>query len=270
MTCAERQTNAAGIASLPEDAPERREAVEHARACSACRAALAEGEALMRLLAEAEPIPALRAEVAARAKTEILTALASEVAPKGAGSTSAASSAWQPTAAVAAAVVGAYLLPLAGGRRLTGAGVAPSLVLALIAALATGAAFAWGGVLLAAIPVVSALASFLAGTEGPLGLSVGVHCLLMEAGLALPPLAVAAVLAWRGKLRRRSAALVAASMGGALAGQAALRVLCHAEQSHVHLLTFHTGGVLVAIALGGFVARLVAKARPAHADSIHP
>jgi hypothetical protein len=92
----------------------------------------------------------------------------------------------------------------------------------------------------------------------------------METALALPPLAVATVFAWRGKLPRRGVALVAASMGGALAGQAALRVLCHADQSHAHLLTFHTGGVLVAVALGGLVARFVARARPAQAGSIHP
>jgi hypothetical protein len=263
MTCAERQANAAGIASLPEDSPERREAVEHARGCAACRAALAEGDALMRLLAEAEPIPALRAEVMVRAKAEILTELARVP-------TAAATPAWRPIAAVAAAVVGAYLLPLAGGRRLSGAGVASSVALGLIAALATGAAFAWGGILLAAIPVVSALASFLTGADGPLGLSIGLHCLLMETALALPPLAVATVFAWRGKLPRRGVALVAASMGGALAGQAALRVLCHADQSHAHLLTFHTGGVLVAVALGGLVARFVARARPAQAGSIHP
>ena len=135
MTCAERQANAAGITSLPEDASERREAAEHARACAACRAAQAEGEALMRLLAEAEPLPALRAEVMARAKAEMLTAFAG-------GAPGAATLAWRPTAAVAAAVLGTYLLPLAGGRRLTGPGAASSVVLALIAALVTSAAFA--------------------------------------------------------------------------------------------------------------------------------
>lgn len=264
MNCADLQANAAGLASLPLDAAERKEAVEHAGSCDACRAALAEGEALMRVLEDAQPVPVLRPEVMARAKAQILAELGMDVTKDDVQTAQVAgrpSTGWRSTAALLAVVAGSYLLPLAGGRRLTGPNAPFSLSLAVAAAVVTGLALVWGGVLFAAIPLASALASFLAGGAGPLGLPIGVKCLLMEVAMSLPALAAAAALAWRRSLPWRTRSLIAAAGGGALAGQAALGVLCHAEPSHAHLFTFHTGGVVLALGLGVLAARLLVRIR---------
>jgi hypothetical protein len=121
----------------------------------------------------------------------------------------------------------------------------------------TGAALVLGGPLLGAIPLASFVASSLAGADGALQPGTGLRCLLFEGLLALPPLAVAALFAWRTRLPEPRRTLMAAAAGGALAGQAALHVLCHGYQSHGHLFVFHTGGVLLALAMGALAARLL-------------
>jgi hypothetical protein len=264
VTCGERQESAAGIVSLPADAPERRDSVAHARTCGACRAALAEGEALLRLLEEAQPAPVAEG-VLVLAKAQILAELAAEAARGGARTAATVArggAAWRPALATVAAVVGAYLIPLAGGRRLAGLAASWSIALAAAGSLVTGAALVLGGALFGAIPVLSGVASFLAGGAGPLDALIGKKCLLFELLWSLPPLLTGAVLAWRGPLPRRPWVLLAAAGGGALAGQAALGVLCHAHQSHAHLFTFHTGGVLAALVVGGLVSGLLTKLHP--------
>src|SRR5204863_49955 len=61
--------------------------------------------------------------------------------------------------------------------------------------------------------------------------------------------------------RPEALALAAAAAGGALAGQAALEITCHALRTHLHLFTFHSGGVLLALVLGAAIGRAAAPTR---------
>jgi hypothetical protein len=266
MTCAEIQRDAAGLASLPSDAPERRAAFEHARTCTVCAAALAEGETLMHLLAEALPLKAPQPEDLSRAKAEILAELSAEAWPAARDLATAPpprSKPFEAAAAVMTAVTAAYLLATALGTKLPSDGRATvSLALALAAVLAGGVAILIG-TFLPLIPVASFVASGLAAGSGGLELATGLRCLAIEGVLSLLPLTLAALMAWRAPLAHPSRTLMAAASGGALAGQAALHVLCHSQQSHAHLFVFHTGGVLVALALGAWVARLLPARRSA-------
>ena len=170
MTCADIQANAAGLASLDADAPERQQAFAHGRECPACRQALAEGEALMRVMDEALPVAAPQPTALAHAKAKILAELAAEeyaAARERAGTR-------RP------------------GRASSGAKAASSGAIAR--------AIAWA--LVVGIPIVSFLVSAIAGSgAGPLGAATGLRCLRLEIILSLPPLVVAGLLAWRGVLQ---------------------------------------------------------------------
>jgi hypothetical protein len=249
VTCAEIQAQAAGLASLPPTDAARIAARAHASSCAACTAALAEGETLMRVLDEALPLESLQPEALQRTAQEILSELdrgrpaRTRVGAGGLG-------------AIALALSASWLLPLAAGHKLgAGAGVWMSAALAALAAATTAASIALGGLALAAIPLLSLVASALGSTGGPVRLAAGLPCLLFELGLAFPAFAVATVLAFKRLMPEPRSALPAAAGGGALIGQAVLHLNCHALPSHGHLFIFHTGGVLLALALGAVICR---------------
>jgi hypothetical protein len=100
-----------------------------------------------------------------------------------------------------------------------------------------------------AAAVVAALTAALAlGQPGPLAAAIGLHCLATEIASA----AIVVVAAWvaiRGGTTSPSrSAMAAAAAAGALAGDAALQVTCGAYGAIPHLLAFHVGGVLLAVA----------------------
>jgi hypothetical protein len=90
-------------------------------------------------------------------------------------------------------------------------------------------------------------------------LHVGWRCAEVELATALLPLAAAVAAVARGWLP--PAALAPAAAAGALAGEAALHLTCHAPRSEGHLLVFHAGAVLLA-AVAGAVAGEIWRRRP--------
>jgi hypothetical protein len=251
MTDCERITaEAAGLASLPADDPERIAAFAHARTCPACARALAEGAALMSLLELGAPAAAPAPEAISRAAAEIRRDLQRRPG-----------SAAKATTAVALAVAAAWLVALASGRKWLGhGGAAASVLVAAVAALTTAGAMAVWSPLLGALPLASFVASIAGGTGGPLQAGIGVRCFGMELAVAAVPLVVAYLFARRRTLEHASRMMAAAAAGGALAGQAALEITCHAARTHAHLLAFHTGAVVVALLAGSLLGT---RLRPA-------
>jgi hypothetical protein len=241
VTCAEIARDAAGLAALPADDAERAAAYAHAAGCPGCRAALAKGQALSALLgalpAPEPPSPAVLARVerelraeSARARTRV-------------------------GRAAAAAVVVAIALLIVFARHRDGdpgAWIA-SAVVGLIAVGLAATCRSWA---VAAAVVASAGFAAIAGAGGGPSSGDGIHCLLSElvaGGLALGAATVAA--------RRAGAPLSPALLGamaaaGALGGQAALNLVCPARDIVGHLFALHTGGVLIAAALGAGIGRL--------------
>jgi hypothetical protein len=239
-TCEQIQADAAGLAALAPDDPERVAAFAHARTCPACALALGEGVALFGLLELATPAPALHPEVLARAAAEIRR----ELGPP-------ATARWRQATAVVLAGGAAWLVALAGGRRLIGAPAAPSAIaLAAVAAVAAALAITLWSPLLAALPLASLIGSALSGGPGPIDPLHGLRCMGVELATAILPLAATFWLARRGAIQRPALALATAGAAGALMGQAALEVTCRAVHSHGHLVAFHSGGVLLALVLG--------------------
>jgi hypothetical protein len=244
--CERIQVAAAGLASLPATDPERVAAFDHARTCAACARALAEGAALLRIIETDTAVEAPAPQALDRAAAGIRREL------RRAWHTSRAG-------AVALSIGAAWVLALASGRRAAAHGEA-SLAIAAVAALASAGAMALWTPLLLAVPLVSLIVATLAGAAGPLDAAVGVRCLGVELAAAVLPLAVAFLLARRGAFARPAVALAAAAGGGALGGQAALEITCHGLRTHAHLLTFHTGGVVLALLIGLLAGRAPARA----------
>ncbi len=239
MTCEQIQADAAGWAAMDVDDAERKAIVAHATTCAACHAALTEGALLLAMLDDVPSLTAPSPEVLRRVSADILGQK-----PK--------RPAWRPVVGIAASVLAAWLLPMAGGRRLSGSApaVLGALALALLGALVAGAALAFGGPVLAAIPIVSLADSLLRGADAGLQATVGAKCALFELGLGLIPAAAATWLARKGSVDRPAIAVGAATGGGALAAQGVLHMTCHAAPSVSHAIVFHTMPVALAIGIG--------------------
>lgn len=250
MTCAQIQSEAGGLAALSAEDPQRAAAFAHARTCPACAAALGEGVAMIGLLQMAAPLAAPTRAQLERAAAEIradLPQARSTLGPR-------------PVVAIVAASLAAWILPLAGGLRLVG-GQHPgrSVLLAILFASLSAGSLALGGWSVAALPLASLGASFLFGVSGAWNAAHGLHCLGFELLTAAVPLVAAFSLARRGVFRSPATALATAAAAGALMGQAALEVTCPVLGSYGHLGLFHTGGVVLALGLGVFAARLVGR-----------
>jgi hypothetical protein len=269
-TCEQIAADAPGLAALPPDAPERRQAEEHARTCPACARALEEGRLLMQALdAAAPPLPAV--EPLREAARPVLQPILNELAASRARAPARLGA--RAGVTVAAAAVAAWALPLALSRRPLAGGrtLGASLALALVAALAATATVASGGVVAGAFPVISALMSIMAGDGNAFRPHIGVHCALMELGMAAAATALVAAVTWR-RSGPESTLFVAAAGGGALAAQAALHETCPAATELPHLLLFHTGALMLAVALALAAARMLQARlnRLAAADAAKP
>jgi hypothetical protein len=232
-TCEELRANAAGIAALAADDPERQAFLEHARGCPGCREALREAERVFAALDRAA-LPPPSPKALARASEPILRAMRST-----------------PWSLRAAAALAAFAIPLLFSRHRDWEGWAAALLaLGLATALSAtaGAIRAGAWVALAASAGFAIAAGGIPGFDGAgegLVVHVGVECL----GLELLGGALAAGLVLR-REGRSAVSLSAAAAAGALAAQAALHLVCAAHAEAPHLWVFHTGGVAAAALAG--------------------
>jgi hypothetical protein len=241
LPCAEIAADALALVALPPNAPERARAEEHARSCDACARALAEAREMMAML-DVAAVPPPSPAALARAAAPVLADLDARAA------------AGPLAGAVAAAVLAAWALPLALARGPLNSGSALSFALAALAAAASVATVRWGGRVAAVFPVLSALTALAVGRGPALDATFG--CPLVEALTA----AGAGAVAWlAARAFARSApspqVTIAAVGGGALAGHAALHLVCGAATELPHVLVFHTGPVVLAVGLAMLLAR---------------
>jgi hypothetical protein len=242
MECDRLRAEAAGLAALPADDPERAAAEAHARVCAGCARALREGEGLQGLLGHAEPAK-LPPGALSRASLAVLADLRREARRRAGGSVLAAAA--------------AFLVFLALARHPSRAGEDWALASFLgVSALALAALASRRSLLAMALALAAALgAALAAGRTGLVESGLGLHCLATE--LASASAVIGAVwLAIRGGATSPArSALAAAAAAGALAGDAALQITCAARAEIPHLLAFHVGGVVVAAAAASLVRR---------------
>jgi hypothetical protein len=118
-----------------------------------------------------------------------------------------------------------------------------------------------GGRITLAAAAVSAIFALLAGNSGDLELGGSVHCFLSELIAGCVALGVAVFVRSRQGEVAGPGFLGATAAAGALAGQAALNVVCHTRDALPHLLVWHTGGVLVAALVGAGVGATIGAVR---------
>lgn len=242
MSACERiRDEAAGIAALRPDDPERAAAEAHASGCPGCARALEEGERLQSLLSEA---PAELTEAATgRAYEQIRGELRREAWRRAVGS----------GAAISAAVL--VLVAFARTRSPSRADHALAAVLWATAVVLAAAASRTPRLVVGLSGLAVLAAAAISGGPGPLAASVGLDCVLSELGSAAA-VVVAVWLALRGGTSSPArATIAAAAAAGAVAGGAALQVTCAAHGSMPHLLAFHVGGVVLAAAGAGLLWR---------------
>jgi hypothetical protein len=234
---------AAFVAALPKDDPERTDAEEHARSCTACEHALAEGAQLVALLEEALPLPPPTPEALARAAKAIELETANE----------RRSRRWVKWA-IGAGVVGSWAFQLACGIGtpidFAPATVAVSIVVvalsvAIVLLLRTQRELAVG-----ALIATSGMLVFIARAVPGLEPGFGIHCTLYELTAAAIPWVIAMVAARRAGVVLSRWNLAAVAAGGALASQAAQHMTCPVAHADAHLFVFHLGGVALAAMLG--------------------
>jgi hypothetical protein len=234
MTRCERLcADAPGLAALPPDDPERTAAWAHAAGCEGCARALREAEQLQALLGEWHPGP-VPAAALERAVRGIADELRRETRRR---------SVWSAGAAAAFMVGLVALSRHRGGTALDWATAAILGTLALVLAALAGRKPA---LTVASAAVAALAAALVVGGPGPLEPGLGLDCLVSE-------LASAAVVVGTGWMALRGgtssltrSTLAATAAAGALAGDAALQVVCGAHQIAPHLLAFHVGGLLLA------------------------
>jgi hypothetical protein len=233
--CERLCAGAPGLATLPPSDPERVAAWSHASGCLGCARALREAERLQALVAGSET-PPLPAEALERISRPIIAELRREARRR-----------------MLASVAGvcALLVVFVGFARSRSSSVEDWAVAAVLGVLAiTLAAAARRGPLLVVSGAVTAavIAAMALGQPGPVVAAIGLHCLATE--IASAAIVVGAVwFAIRGGATTPArSAIAAAAAAGALAGDAALQVTCGAHDAFPHLLGFHAGGVLLAVA----------------------
>ncbi len=240
------EENAAGLASLPADDPERVAAYDHARECPDCARLLGQAARMLAALdalppAPVPPPPALRA-----VRQPILARLAALSLP---------------TRLLSGVLVALWIVLVAMAKHRAGGAVAwiesAALATTALGVLALLRRFGSGTAMVAF--GASALLTALAWGDGPLAPRVGLACLLTELGAALLPF----LIVLRTLAKRRSInptpALAVATAAGALVGQAALHLTCPDRTAGLHVLAFHCGGVALAALLALGVGRRLAR-----------
>jgi hypothetical protein len=229
------------IATLPPSDPERRQAEEHVRSCTPCREAMAEGDRLTVLLAEAVPL--------APPTPEALTRAAAVIARETQLERRNRRILHGTTIGVLMAV---WVAQVFYGKKIAHDTASLVTSLAVLATGLIGVALVdgWRRFVLAGVLAVSGAFALAVGRAAPLEPRFGIECLACElvAGVILW-LTVTVVIRWRATPFDvvRKTAVVAT---GALASQAAQLLSCPVPHARAHLLMFHFGGVLIAAALG--------------------
>jgi hypothetical protein len=175
-----------------------------------------------------------------------------------------------PAWLTAAGALAAWVVFLAAARQRlpVGRSWAMSIFVLALAAVAAAGARRFGRLAAVAALGLSSLFTLAGSAEGGLQAALGAHCVLIELMSAALPLGTTAYLA----LHRRAGwtevsswTFAGAAAAGALAGQAALHQICPAHGA-AHLTVFHTGGVLLATAIGVVTWRLL-QGGPRFGDS---
>jgi hypothetical protein len=230
------------LAALAKDDPERRLAEEHARSCAACREALDEGRRLVELLSEALPLHPPVAETAGCAAH----ALEREKQLR--------DRSWRKlTWAAAGGLAAAWVLQLVYSKHLAldVRNVVTSLFVLGLGITALSFVRERQRYVVGATIFVSGMFALLIGAAAPsIEARIGAECTMCElVAAAIPRLAVIGLARYRRIVLDRATTMAVAA-GGALASQAAQLIGCPVPHARAHILVFHFGGVLLALALG--------------------
>lgn len=250
--CREIQGSAAYLAALPETDPERELALAHARSCAACAEALAEGERTIALIDGLPPPPPPTELTLRRASEPILRELDARLAD----------ARLRPETALiwASSILAGWsvAVALAKHRAEDRASWFWSATILFASVVGIGGILRFDALSTAAAVAISGIFSSILGHEGMLFPAIGIKCVLIELIAASLPLATTAFLVVSRRVASGAWRFSAAGALGALAGQAALHLTCPVSDVRPHLLTFHTGGVLLAALMGLAVSRIPA------------
>lgn len=245
------------IAALPKEDPERRAAEDHARGCVSCRDAMEEGKRLVELLSEALPLEPAAAPAGAPAAASAMEQVLRRQREADAADAAADQRGWKTVTWVAtAALVLVWVLQLGYSKKLATDAQSVTVGLGILALLVAGVSFlrTRRRALVAGLVATSGLFAFAISAAAPLEPRIGLECSMCElVAAALPWLAVV-LLARRARLRLDRWVSMAVAGAGALSSQAAQLLACPVPHARGHLLLFHFGGVLVAMALGALLA----------------
>lgn len=237
--CDRIRADAAGLAALPGGDVERREAWAHARGCPGCARALEEAERLQAVLGVAPP--PLGDGGPARAPGAIVSELQREARRR------------MLASGVAVAAAFALCVALARHRSPSRLDWALALALAASAGALGMASRRWAAAVVAVAPIAALGAAMGAGAAGALRGPLGVECIATELACAAFVVLGAWLALRRGTSSLAPGSVAAGAASGAVAGAAALQLICPAHASLPHLLAFHVGGVLLAAAAAGAV-----------------
>ena len=227
------------LAALAKDDPERVQAEEHASGCAPCREAFAEGLGLVALLDESQPLSPPSPDLLARAASAIEQQSAGEASVN--------------RRVVWGAVTGVLV---AWAFQLTvGSGFSPDLDHAAASLMVLGVALAGVTLLrnqpklaIALVAGTSLAMVSVSGTASGLAPGVGIRCSFRELWAAGLTWIVAGAVARRVEAPLGRWKLTAIVGCGALAALAGQHLACEVPHAHGHLLVFHFGAVLLAIA----------------------
>ncbi len=230
---------AAFLAALAADDPERVLALEHARTCEPCRDAFAEGVGLVALLDESQPLAPPSPDLLARAASAIERQTSTE-------NNLARRVIW-------GAVLGVFA---AWAFQLTvGSGFTPDMehagasLLVLAVSVAGVTLLRQNGKLAVALIITTSFAmAWLAGTNQGLSPGIGVRCAFRELWAAGLTWIIVGAAARRVDAQFGRWEVTAIVASGALAAHAGQHLACEVPHSHAHLLVFHFGAVLLAVA----------------------
>jgi hypothetical protein len=234
IDCERVRADAAGLAALPPDDPERVAAWAHASGCPGCARALREAERLQALVAAIES-PPLPVEALWRVSHPILAELRQEARR------------WTIASIAAVSVTLVVLAVLARDGARPAADWAWAAVLGALAIALAAAARRSALLVITAAVLAAVTAAVAAGRPGPLAGAIGLLCLTTEIAAAATVVGAAWLAIRGGTTSPARSAIAAAAAAGGLAGDAALQVSCAAQDAIPHLLAFHVGGVLLAV-----------------------
>jgi len=237
-------TDALALATLPATSLQRQAAEAHARTCPDCARALRQGERVLEMLDAGLDVPAPSLAVLRRAmnRTRRVAALHIAAAPV------------LTVVAISAAIAGFSSFSGEGVRWLGSAMLAIlGVVLSWLAVSGRTVRWIAGAVFLGSVMFAAALAG-----DGPLAPVLGIRCCLAE--LVPVAIAIAVIFGLRQSAVFRDPWRVVALVGAtALTVQAALLVSCPARLGALHMLVFHTGGLVVICSVAAWLAPRLAR-----------